>query len=353
MSENSYPEIKSIQWLGNTFQYIDQTRLPGSLTYIQTREYRDVIRAIKNMQIRGAPAIGIAAAYAVVLAAREGIQNNVNDFYSWIENTVTEIASARPTARNLFFALERIRKVVFTHNGCNPEELYTVIELEAHRIYDEDTILCTKIGEYGAKLLKEGDTVLTHCNTGMLVTAGIGTAFGVIITAFRQGKHIHIYADETRPLLQGSRLTAWECEKLGIPVTLICDSAAASLMRQNKISCVIVGADRIAKNGDVANKIGTYSLAVNCKAHNIPFYVAAPYSTFDVSLRSGEEITLEHRESKEVTECFGVTITPKTVSVYNPAFDITPAEYVTAFITNAGIYELPYGNWNNLFNVEK
>ncbi|KPK95017.1 methylthioribose-1-phosphate isomerase, partial [bacterium SM23_31] len=246
------------------------------------------------------------------------------------------------------FAIEQMKEILNRYDSSDATQIKQEFLAEADRLYHEDADLCRRIGEFGAELIKDGASVITHCNTGMLVTAGIGTALGVIFTAVAQGKKIHVYADETRPLLQGARLTTWECMNRGVPVTLICDGAAADVLRRGKANCGIVGADRIAANGDVANKIGTYSLAVNCRAHNVPFYVAAPYSTFDFSINSGDEIPIEERSSAEVTKPFGVIIAPEGIPVFNPAFDLTPAEFVTAFITDAGIFRPPYGKWENL-----
>lgn len=350
MSEDT-KDLKALEWTGSSLRFIDQTALPLRLNYIETKDYREVIHAIKSLTIRGAPALGIAAGYAAVLAAQEGIESRVKDFVLWMQEALREIEKARPTARNLFFAIERMREILTRHNSSDAAQIKQEFLEEANRLYHEDADLCRRIGEFGAELIKDGDSIITHCNAGMLVTAGIGTALGVIFTAADQGKNIHVYADETRPLLQGARLTTWECMNRGVPVTLICNGAAAYILRMGKANCAIVGADRIAANGDVANKIGTYSLAVNCKAHNVPFYVAAPYSTFDLSIDSGDKIPIEERNTAEVTKPCGVTIAPEGVSVFNPAFDLTPAELVTAFITDAGIFRPPYGKWGDLKTV--
>ena len=339
---------KALEWVDGSLRYIDQESLPGKLQYIETGNYRNVIDAIKRLKIRGAPAIGIAAAFASVLAAKEGASNTGNNFVLWLENVLSEIEQARPTARNLSFAIGQMRKILQNYDGKGKTKIVEAFLTEAKRIYDEDTELCIKIGKFGAELIEDGYNIITHCNTGMLVTAGIGTALGVIYYAKEQGKKVHVYADETRPLLQGARLTTWECMNLGIPVTLICDGAAADVLRRKKIGCAIVGADRIAGNGDVANKIGTYSLAVNCKEHSVPFYVAAPYSTFDFSLDSGSDIPIEIRDGKEVSTLLGNAIAPENVDVYNPAFDITPAELISGIITDAGVFRYPYGRWGSL-----
>lgn len=339
---------KSLEWVDGSLRYIDQEILPGKLHYVETEDYRNVIEAIKRLKIRGAPAIGIAAAFAAVLAAKEFSSEEDNNFFSKLERSLSEIEQSRPTARNLFFAIDQMRKILHSNGKPEKEKIFESFLKEANRLYDEDTDLCQKIGMHGAELIKDGFKIITHCNTGMLVTAGIGTALGVIYYAKEQGKKVHVYADETRPLLQGARLTTWECINFDIPVTLICDGAAADVLRRKKIDCAIVGADRIAANGDVANKIGTYSLAVNCKEHSVPFYVAAPYSTFDFSLESGSEIPIEIRDGKEVSAPLGLAIAPEEVDVYNPAFDITPAELISGIITDAGVFRYPFGQWGSL-----
>ena len=340
--------IKFLEWIDDSVSFVDQTALPMKLDYVKTQDYREVVQALKSLKIRGAPAIGIAAAYAAVLAAQEAFRRREQHFVQWLHDAIKHIEEARPTARNLFFAIERMREILNRHNGSDTFQIVQGFLAEAKRLYDEDERMCQRIGEFGAELINDGDNIITHCNTGMLVTAGIGTAFGVIVTAMNQGKRIHVYADETRPLLQGARLTTWECMKLGIPVTLICDGAAADLLRRGKVDSVIVGADRIAANGDVANKIGTYSLGVSCKEHAVPFYVAAPYSTFDLTLKSGDAIPIEERDPQEVTKPQGVAIAPEDVPVFNPAFDVTPAKLVSAIITDVGIFRQPYGQWGNL-----
>lgn len=340
--------VKALTWQGDSLRYIDQELLPGRLEYILADDYVTVVDAIKSLKIRGAPAIGIAAAYAAVLAVQQGIRDNSDDFSSWLLNAFKEIENARPTAKNLTFAVDRMREILKNNSASEKAHMREKFLEEANRLYDEDIMLCDRIGEYGAELIEDNYSVITHCNTGMLVSAGIGTALGVLYTALRQGKRIHVFADETRPLLQGARLTTWECMQYNIPVTLISDGAAADVLRRKNINCAIVGADRIAANGDVANKIGTYSLAVNCRQHSIPFYVAAPYSTFDHTLDTGEKIPIEERSGDEVSGVMGTNIAPKGVQVYNPAFDVTPAELITAIITDAGIYRYPYGEWKNL-----
>jgi methylthioribose-1-phosphate isomerase len=326
-------KVKALERTGVQLRFIDQTALPSSLVYKSTPDYRVVIDAIKRLEIRGAPAIGIAAAYGLALAVKSAGQFNPENFLQ----VANEFKASRPTAVNLFWAVDRVvARVQSLGTGSFPEVL-TALWREAEAIHEEDRQMCDRIGKYGADLVKDGAIILTHCNTGALATGGIGTALGVIYTCRDQGKLIKVYADETRPLLQGARLTAWELQHEGIDVTLICDSVAAMLMRQGRVDLVIVGADRIARNGDTANKIGTYSVAVLAKEHRIPFYVAAPESTFDRSMADGSSIIIEERSSREVTEGFGAKTAPDGIKVYSPAFDVTPNEYITAFITDRGI----------------
>ena len=291
------------------------------------------------MKVRGAPIIGIAGAYGVALGALKIKSTARGDYLKQLQKVSDAIASTRPTARNLFFALERMKKAA---KGKNPEEIKKALVAEAIKIHQEEAEATRRLSELGAKLLKDGWTVLTHCNTGPLATSGYGTALGVIIAAHKQGKKIKVLADETRPLLQGARLTAWELKKAGVPVTLITDSMAGYFMRGGKVNCVITGADRIAANGDTANKIGTYTLAVLAKENKIPFYIAAPVSTIDTSIRSGKQIPIEERKAEEVTHLLGRRITPAGVSAANPAFDVTPHQYITAIITDKGIIKEPY-----------
>ncbi len=329
--------VQALKRNGNAIDLLDQTRLPAELVYRHIEDYRDIITAIKRLEVRGAPAIGIAAAYGLAL----GVQQAADDSPERIQNIASDIKNARPTAVNLSWAIDRVLRRLKNEKPAGLQKTLQLLWDEAETIHDEDRQLCRSIGEHGASLIKSGDTVLTHCNTGALATGGIGTALGVIYVAAEQGKQISVYADETRPLLQGARLTAWELKQANIPVTLIADSVAAMLMRQGRIQIAIVGADRIAKNGDVANKIGTYSVAVNARQHNVPFYVAAPYSTFDQQIESGDGIPIEERSPAEVTEGFGRRTAPDGIAVYAPAFDITPREFITAYITDKGI--LPGG----------
>jgi len=335
--------VESLIWKDGTVLIIDQTKLPVEESYLTISDYRELASAIKQLKIRGAPAIGIAGAFGVCLGANEIGTADAAEFGKQLEIIITEFAATRPTAINLFWALNRMRKIIASNSGIKTDAMRQKLLEEAFRIRDEDRETCRLIGDHGARLLKDGDTVLTHCNAGALATGGIGTALGVIFTAAKQGKKIKVYADETRPLLQGARLTTWELMKAGIDVTLICDNMAAWVMQQGAIDCVMVGADRIASNGDAANKIGTYSLAVLAHYHHIPFYVVAPTSTFDLMLKSGEEIPIEERSSKEVTEGFGRRTAPIAVSVYNPAFDVTPHKLISAIISENGVSYPPYG----------
>jgi len=335
--------VESIQWKDNKVILIDQTRLPLDLIYLTIDDYQTLGTAIRRLQVRGAPAIGIAAAYGVVI----GIQNfSDNDakikFFEQLEKIIGFLKSTRPTAVNLFWALDRMRKVAYQNQAANISTLKQKLLTEALQIHESDRETCRLIGEYGAELISVDMNILTHCNAGALATGGIGTALGIVYTAANQGKKIHVYADETRPLLQGSRLTTWELRQAGIDVTLNCDNMAAFLMQQNKIDIVIVGADRIARNGDTANKIGTYNLAVLAQQHQIPFYIAAPLSTFDFNIETGTEIPVEERAPIEITEGFGRRTAPDNIKVYNPAFDITPHLFITGFITEKGIITPPF-----------
>ncbi len=335
---NTY--YQPIEWLGDRLKILDQTRLPAEEVYLELDDYRDVASAIRELKIRGAPAIGIAGAYAVVLGALKIDSMDRDEFLMELSGIIKEIAATRPTARNLFFALERMNKAA--EAGKNIAGIKNSLADEVEKIHREEADATRRIGLLGMELIKDGSTVLTHCNTGPLATSGYGTALGVIITAFQRGKGIKVIADETRPLLQGARLTAWELQKAGVPFTLITDSMAGHFMRMGKVDCVITGADRIAANGDAANKIGTYSLAVLAKENKIPFYVAAPTSTIDRSLKTGAEIPIEERRPDEVTHIQGVPIAPAGVTAANPAFDVTPAGYITTIVTEKGIIIPPY-----------
>jgi len=325
--------VNALQRIDNKVRLLRQTLLPTEVHYDDLDDYRDIIAAIKCLDVRGAPAIGIAAAYGLALAAQRNNVAGIDDLPTFAD----EIRNARPTAVNLSWAVDRVTTRLRQEKPQGHQAIVALLWNEAETIHAEDRHLCRAMGEHGAALIPDKARVLTHCNTGALATGGIGTAFGVIYTAHQQGKQILVYADETRPLLQGARLTAWELMQAGIPCRLICDSTAAMLMRQGGVDLAIVGADRITTQGDVANKIGTYSVAVACHHHDIPFYVAAPYSTFDESLVNGDEIPIEERHADEITRGFGRLTAPEGVEVYAPAFDITPAELVSAYITDQGI----------------
>jgi len=329
--------VRAIERVGESVRLIDQTQLPARLVYKELGDYRAVIESIRRLEIRGAPALGIAAAYALALGAAKSGENPIAN----IRRVADEIKSARPTAANLTWAVDRALARLEAEAPATAEQAARLLWSEAEAIHEEDRRMCAAIGRHGAELIADGARVLTHCNTGALATGGIGTALGVIYTCRDQRKRVHVYADETRPLLQGSRLTAWELQQENIPVTLICDNAAATLMAQGKIDCVLVGADRIARNGDTANKIGTYGLAVLAEAHRIPFYVAAPSSTFDLSIATGAEIPIEQRSPGEVWLVGGQAIAPAGINAANPAFDVTPGRLVTYFVTESGL--LPGG----------
>ena len=328
--------ISALQWQNKELILLDQTKLPEEEVYLTCTDYRMVAEAIRRLAVRGAPAIGVAAAFGVVLGAYELLASK-RDLVTDLEPVFRELAETRPTAVNLFWALARMKKVLAAGLGATPEQLAQALEKEAVRLYHEDIEANLKIGEQGAALLADGMTVLTICNTGALATVAHGTALAVIRTAVRQGKKIGVVACETRPLLQGARLTTWELMKEQIPVTLITDNMAGYLMQQGKIQAVLTGADRIAANGDVVNKIGTYTLAVLAREHGLPFYVAAPTSTIDYNIPCGAQIPIEERSGDEVTQIQGKQIAPAGVKVYNPAFDLTPTRLVTAVITERGL----------------
>ncbi|MGL5094267.1 MAG: S-methyl-5-thioribose-1-phosphate isomerase [Planctomycetia bacterium] len=325
---------------------VDQTKLPTELVHLDCVDPPRVWEAIRELRVRGAPAIGIAAAYGVVLGARKAADHATDApaFATAVRQTADYLRSSRPTAGNLFWALDRMGRALdrLTAAAAGPAESVAALLAEAHAIRAEDRAMCIAIGRHGAELMPIGAGVLTHCNTGALATADFGTALSVIFHAHAAGRNIHAYVDETRPLLQGSRLTAWELKQRGVPATLICDNMAALVMREKKVQAVIVGADRIAANGDTANKIGTYGVAVAAKAHGVPFYVAAPGSTFDLTLADGTGIPIEERNPREITHGFGRQTAPDDVAVYNPAFDVTPGELVTAFVTERGVLRPPF-----------
>lgn len=325
--------VETIEWTPAGVVMIDQRRLPREEVYVTCRTYEEVAEAIRSMVIRGAPAIGVAAAMGVAL----GVQQDA-DF----ETVCTTLAATRPTAVNLFWAIERMRRVHGSLSAASPRERVRAMAAEAQQIRLEDIATCRAIGRNGAELVPDGKTVLTHCNAGALATAGYGTALGVIRAAVEAGKKIDVFAGETRPFLQGARLTAWELQQDGIQTTLITDNMAGHFLHSGRIGCVVVGADRIAANGDVANKVGTYSLAVLARENGVPFYVAAPVSTFDLTLASGDLIPIEQRAASEVTHVFGVPVAPENIAVENPAFDVTPARYVTAIVCERGVARPPY-----------
>jgi len=333
--------MKTIEWLGNRVRILDQTRLPQEEVYLELSDYQDMTSAITELKIRGAPAIGVAGGYGVALGALEIEAGSRDEFLGKLRGVIQVIAATRPTARNLFHAVERMEKVA--EIGKDIDQIKKILIDEAVKIHSEEVEATRKLSQLGAGLIQDGFIILTHCNAGPLATTGYGTALGVIMQAREQGKKIKVFADETRPLLQGARITTWELKRAGVPVTLITDSMAGYFMSRREISCVIVGADRIASNGDTANKIGTYTLAVLAKENGIPFYVAAPTSTIDPALASGEEIPIEQRSPQEVTHIQGVSIAPGGIEVNNPAFDVTPYRYITAIITEKGIIKEPYG----------
>jgi methylthioribose-1-phosphate isomerase len=348
-STTASPEFETLRWVGNApkghLELLDQTQLPVSLEMIACRDVDTVWQAIRKLQVRGAPAIGIAAAYGVCIGLQQAPNNDAGAFQAQLDQTVDYLATSRPTAVNLFWALDRMRAlgkrlIQATESNCSDFAGWHEVMLnEACSIHTEDRQMCHNIGTHAAKLLAGGGGVLTHCNAGGLATSELGTALAGIVTAHRQGVKLHAYVDETRPLLQGARLTAWELQRYGVPMTLICDSMAAQVMKEGRIQAVITGADRIAANGDAANKIGTYGLAVLARAHGIPFYIAAPSSTFDLSLENGQQIPIEEREATEIVTFAGTSVAPAGTPVYNPAFDVTPIELISAIITEKGIWK--------------
>ncbi len=330
---------RTVDWTGDAIRIIDQTLLPGELRYAELRSVEELGEAIASMRIRGAPAIGVAAALGVALAVQNCSESEVA---GRAVEAVEYLQRTRPTAVNLAWALERMRKVVETTEKPKDGSARDEILSAALSIMEEDRVLCRRIGENGARLLKDGFSVMTHCNAGALATSGMGTALAVVYEAVEQGKRIRVIADETRPLLQGARLTAWELASRKIDVTVICDSAAAWMMSLGKVDCVLVGADRVARNGDLANKVGSYSLAIAAKEHDVPFYVACPYSTIDCSLADGSGIPIEERSEEEVRFLEGRRIVPEGAKVCNPAFDVVPHRYVSALITDKDVFWPPF-----------
>jgi len=341
-------EYRTLKWVGSVdgeLEIIDQRKLPAEFVRMRCRDTNQLYDAIKTLAVRGAPAIGVAAAYGLVLSLKQPGLDDVHKALGALKQAADYLGSSRPTAVNLFAALERVRRrgEVFAagNPAAGPAELREVVLAEAHAICRQDEQMCRQIGLNGERFIEEGMGVLTHCNAGALATAGQGTALSVMFEAHKKGKKFIVYADETRPLLQGARLTAWELKQAGIDVTVICDNMAGMLMKQGKVDMVITGADRIAANGDAANKIGTYGLSVLAKEHGLPFYIAAPSSTFDLSIETGAQIPIEYRPADEVRFCAGTQTAPQNVKVYNPAFDVTPAENITAIITEKGVIDRP------------
>jgi methylthioribose-1-phosphate isomerase len=340
--------FKTVDYKENRAIFIDQTKLPAEEVYVECFDYKSVAAAIKNMVVRGAPAIGVAAAFGIALGVKKLESTDFDGFYSEVEKICQVLADTRPTAVNLFWAIDRMKSLIREHKKSGIDQIKQIVEEEAVRIMEEDIAICKKMGDFGEKLIEDGDTVLTHCNAGALATAGYGTALGVIRAAWEKGKKIKVFADETRPFLQGMRLTAWELHKDNIPVRLITDNMAGYFMKKGDVQKIVVGADRIAANGDVANKIGTYTVAVLAREHKIPFYVAAPISTLDMKAKTGEDICIEERDPSEITHLCGKRMAPDGIEIKNPAFDITPHRLVGAIITEKGIVKAPYDK-----NLEK
>jgi methylthioribose-1-phosphate isomerase len=337
--------ISTLEWTNEGVRFLDQTRLPLEEAYVLAKSYEEVADVITTMVVRGAPAIGVTAAMGVALGAKNSSAQTVADLAREVKKISAVLAETRPTAVNLFWAITRMGErfeALKSRRGVSVDEIRAGLVAEALKMYDEDIAACRMMGDFGASLMPQEGGVLTHCNAGALATCGYGTALGVIRSAVSAGHKLHVYADETRPFLQGARLTAWELMHDGIPTTVLCDNMVASRMRAGKIKAVVVGADRIAANGDVANKIGTYGVAVLAKEHEIPFYVAAPWSTIDLETATGDEIPIEERSAVEVTHHGGKQLTPHGVGIENPAFDVTPAKYVTAIITERGVLRAPY-----------
>ncbi len=332
--------IPTVEWKDGIVRMLDQTKLPLETVYNECRDYETVAKGIKELWVRGAPAIGVSAAMGLALGARQITANSFDEFWPKFEEICAHMAATRPTAVNLFWAIDRIKKFVQKNKDKDLNAIKDLLVRESQEMIDNDIATNRKIGANGAVFVSDNDNIITHCNAGSIATAGYGTAEGVMRAAVEDGKKIHVYVDETRPVLQGARLTTWELMQENIPCTLITDNMAGYFLYRDMIDLAIVGADRIARNGDVANKIGTYSLAVLCKEHGIPFYVAAPLSTIDFSIESGADIPIEERDPREVTHVFGkVQIAPDGVKVANPAFDVTPARYITAIITEKGAFQ--------------
>lgn len=336
--------MKTVAWERESVLIIDQRKLPQTLEYKRCNDYREVAAAIRDMLVRGAPAIGATAAYGMALAAYQLCNLEGQKFLSKMKEVSKELAATRPTAVNLFWAIDSIEKVIDQNSHRNPREVSEQILKTAEEIAGNDIATNRAIGEFGSSIVPQTANILTHCNTGSLATVDFGTALGVIRSAHRQGKRVHVFVDETRPRLQGARLTAWELVQDEIPATLIPDNASGMLMKDRRVNLVLVGADRIALNGDTANKIGTYNVAVIARENNVPFYVVAPTTTIDFGIQSGEEIVIEERDAREVTHIDETVIAPEGIKVYNPAFDVTPAKYITAIITEKGIIRPPFAD---------
>ena len=336
--------LPTIDWQDDVIVMVDQRKLPGQEIYVRCRTAQEVARAIRTMVIRGAPAIGVAAAMGIALGAQRSTAKGTRQFAVEFQKICDMMASTRPTAVNLFWAIERMKRAFAegAQAGESPDELLARLEREARAIHDEDVASCRAMGSHGARVVPDGARVLTHCNAGALATAGYGSALGVIRAAVEQGKKIAVFADETRPFLQGARLTAWELVRDGINTTVITESMAGPLMRAGEVDLVVVGADRIAANGDTANKIGTYTVAVLAHEHKIPFYVAAPLSTIDLSTADGDRIPIEERDGREITHLGSSRLTPEGANIRNPAFDVTPHRYIAGIITEKGIVRPPY-----------
>jgi methylthioribose-1-phosphate isomerase len=334
--------ITPVRWAGDRLILLDQTLLPGAEVERACTRWEDVAGAIRALVVRGAPALGVAAAFGVALAARQSTATTFDDLLADLETALKGLAATRPTAVNLFWALDRMRRAALAHRALPLDALRARLLAEAQATLDEDVAANRAMGDYGAALVPDGARILTHCNAGALATAGYGTALGVIRSAHARGKLAHVWVDETRPVMQGSRLTAWELSRDGIPHRLIADVVAASLMARREVDLIVTGADRIAANGDTANKIGTYALAVLAHHHDVPFYVAAPFSTIDHSLSSGAQIPIEERSDDEVRSVAGVPTAPAASPVFNPAFDVTPAWLITAIVTERGVFRPPY-----------
>jgi methylthioribose-1-phosphate isomerase len=341
-STNERPMIQTLEWTPNGVVFIDQTKLPTEEVYVTCTTHQQVADVIRNMVVRGAPAIGVAAAMGIALGVKNSKAENAADLKKDFDQICEAIRQTRPTAVNLFWAIRRMKEKFESLSSRSIAQIQQRLIEESQRMHAEDIAANHAMGRHGATLMPSSGGVLTHCNAGALATAGYGTALGVIRAAVEAGKKIHVYADETRPFLQGSRLTAWELMKDGIPTTVISDNMAGVMMQQGKIGAIVVGADRIAANGDVANKVGTYTVAILAKEHGIPFYVAAPISTVDLETPDGSKIPIEQRNKKEVTHIAGKQMVPNGVEIENPAFDVTPAKYVTAIITEHGIARAPY-----------